>query len=90
MTNSTMSIAAQTQPMMITCSLVRSPESSWSGNITIHHNLARHFYLKSWLVNKNLDLSMRKTLTYVNPLPDDKIIDWSKLKQITDDILNSI
>ena len=24
---------------------------------------------------------------FVNPLPDDKILDWSKLKQIADDIL---
>ena len=23
----------------------------------------------------------------INPLPDDKILDWSKLKQIEDDIL---
>ena len=26
----------------------------------------------------------------INPLPDDKILDWSKLKQITDDILKCI
>ena len=26
----------------------------------------------------------------INPLPDDKILDWSKLKQIADDILNCI
>ena len=25
-----------------------------------------------------------------NPLPDDKIVDWSKLKQIADDILKCI
>ena len=25
-----------------------------------------------------------------NPLPDDKVIDWSKLKQIADDILKCI
>ena len=24
---------------------------------------------------------------YINLLPDDKILDWSKLKQISDDIL---
>ena len=24
-----------------------------------------------------------------NPLPDDKILDWSKLKQIADDILSA-
>ena len=26
----------------------------------------------------------------INPLPDDKILDWSKLKQIVDDILKCI
>ena len=26
-------------------------------------------------------------VTPLNPLPDDKILDWSKLKQIADDIL---
>ena len=26
----------------------------------------------------------------INPLPDDKILDWSKLEQITDDILRCI
>ena len=25
-----------------------------------------------------------------NPLPDDQILDWSKLKQVADDILKSI
>ena len=29
-------------------------------------------------------------LLTVNPLPDDKILDWSKLKQIADDILKCI
>ena len=28
--------------------------------------------------------------SFVNPLPDDKILDWSKLKQIADDILKCI
>ena len=27
---------------------------------------------------------------YVNPLPDEKILDWYKLKEIADDILKSI
>ena len=26
----------------------------------------------------------------INPLPDDKILDWSKLKQTADDILKCI
>ena len=26
----------------------------------------------------------------INPLPDDKILDWSKLKQIADDILKCL
>ena len=29
-------------------------------------------------------------LATTNPLPDDKILDWSKLKQIADDILKCI
>ena len=28
--------------------------------------------------------------TCINPLPDDKILDWSKMKQIADDILKCI
>ena len=32
---------------------------------------------------KNVFLSLK--LTHVNPLPDDKILDWSKLNQIADD-----
>ena len=27
---------------------------------------------------------------YLNPLPDEKILDWSKLKDIADDILKCI
>ena len=27
---------------------------------------------------------------FIKPLPDDKILDWSKLKQIADDILKGI
>ena len=27
---------------------------------------------------------------YLNPLPDDKTLDWSKLKQIADEILKCI
>ena len=30
------------------------------------------------------------TLVMFNPLPDGKILDWSKLKQIADDILKCI
>ena len=29
-------------------------------------------------------------ISLFNPLPDDKILDWSKLKQIADDILQCI
>ena len=32
----------------------------------------------------------RTFLDTINPLPDDKILDWSKLKQIADDTLKSI
>ena len=28
--------------------------------------------------------------SFSNPIPDDKILDWSKLKQIADDILKCI
>ena len=31
-----------------------------------------------------------KIFVYPNPLPGDKIFDWSKLKQIADDILKHI
>ena len=34
-----------------------------------------------------LQLFPFETLRSFNPLPDDKILDWSKLKQIADDIL---
>ena len=35
-------------------------------------------------------LPLLGTMLLFNPLPDDKILDWSKLKQITDDILSKI
>ena len=35
-------------------------------------------------------LSFIKRLPVLNPLPDYKILDWSKLKQIADDILKRI
>ena len=31
-----------------------------------------------------------KVSGYINPLPDDRILDWSKFKQIADDILKCI
>ena len=39
-----------------------------------------------------LRLSTLSTLSYKknNPLPDDKILDWSKLKQTADNILKCI
>ena len=40
--------------------------------------------LSIWTSLKNL------LFDWVNPLPDDKILDWSKLKQIADDILKCI
>ena len=33
---------------------------------------------------------MQECHGYFNPLPDNKILDWFKLKQIADDILKSI
>ena len=35
------------------------------------------------------DLAEFIVLSFVNPLPDDKILDWSKLKQIEDGILSA-
>ena len=36
-------------------------------------------------VNHNTEVTMKRApVTSVNPLPDDKILDWSKLKQIAD------
>ena len=35
------------------------------------------------------DKGVSKNGIVINPLPDDKILDWSKLQQIADDILNS-
>ena len=32
----------------------------------------------------------KKPFENINPLPDDKILDWSKLKQIADEILKCI
>ena len=37
-----------------------------------------------------LDVQEKKTSQKISPLPDDKIVDWSKLKQIADDILKCI
>ena len=40
----------------------------------------------------NEDKAVQKSFLYFgfNPLPDDKILDWFKLKQIADDILKCI
>ena len=39
-------------------------------------------------VNSRMSGDYKKNpLDNLNPLPDDKILDWSKLKQIVDDIL---
>ena len=35
-------------------------------------------------------MRMIVNITVISPLPDDKILDWSKLKQIADDILKCI
>ena len=32
-------------------------------------------------------IQLTSIMTFFNPLPDDKILDWSKSKQIADDIL---
>ena len=33
---------------------------------------------------------LQNMIMVINPLPEDKILDWSKLKQIADDILKCI
>ena len=35
----------------------------------------------TWCLNSNVELNFK---TKLNPLPDDKILHWSKLKQIAD------
>ena len=42
------------------------------------------------LVTSILNLDQFKILSSVNPLPDDKGLDWYKLKQIADNILKCI
>ena len=42
----------------------------------------------SYIVLKNLIKTL--VIELVNPLSEDKILDWSKLKQIADDILKCI
>ena len=45
--------------------------------------------MKAW---KSLKISVNPLPNnpYFNPLPDEKILDWSKLKEIADDILKCI
>ena len=43
--------------------------------------------IKPATVNANKCFRQNLINNPVNPLPDDKILDWSKLKQIADDIL---
>ena len=42
-----------------------------------------------WLLIES-DFSQTRAKSLFNPLRDDKILDWSKLKQIADDILKCI
>ena len=37
-----------------------------------------------------IDVYLTKHITFFNPLSDNKILDWSKLKQTADDILKCI
>ena len=41
-------------------------------------------------VPETLEVMVESILKIGNPLPDDKILDWSKLKQIADDFLKCI
>ena len=41
------------------------------------------------LIGKELSPLFKEQCSYFNPLPDDKILDWSKLKPIADYILSA-
>ena len=43
-----------------------------------------------WLFQQMFFIGLNKLIKAINPLPDDKILDWSKLKQIADYILKWI
>ena len=43
-----------------------------------------------YMYGKKQVLSIYVMYHFINPLSDDKILDWSKLKQIADDILKFI
>ena len=42
------------------------------------------------ICNDEMNTWIKRQVLAVNPLPDNNILDWSKLKQITDDILKCI
>ena len=42
------------------------------------------------LLLKKAKIKVKAYIAILNPLPDDKILEWSKLKQIADDILKCI
>ena len=60
----------------------------YSSELSSHDDCNK--YLQDW---RTYGLALYHTIltfNHLNPLPDDKILDWSKLKQIADDILKSI
>ena len=45
----------------------------------------------NWIISRDVKLTLLHYGSWsFNPLPDDKILDWSKLKQIADNILKCI
>ena len=57
--------------------------------VTSLQNKKKMVFLR-FFVNMDLGHHAPPTPTILNPLPDDKILEWSKLKQIADDILKCI
>ena len=68
-------------------------QRSESCQIDFNQSLKMYYLFKTWqqdvLVKHKCPCNVIIIMTYskINPLPDDKILDWSKLKQIADDIL---
>ena len=55
----------------------------------IDYNFTNRFHTDE-MFHKKWTVNMEYYIISLNPLPDDKIWDWSKLKQIADDILKYI
>ena len=64
------------------------------GSVTNMKHCGKRSGGNSCLVSSSLlqleKITEAKCYVFESPLPDDKILDWSKLKQIADDILQCI